>query len=217
MNSAFTNWSDFLQQWEQEALDILIPLQEYNSSLLTELEQEFLESKTLSQPSATTAQIQLLEYRLGTKLPSSYVNFLQTSNGWIQLAMDAEDGLLWSTEEIVWFREQDPEWIEIWEQNDQAQVPDSDYLVYGEKQDCINLRPKYLRTALAISACIESAVYLLNPQIVTSEGEWEAWYFGNELPGADRYPSFREMMIVEKQRTLYNLRDSCDYRLSLID
>ena len=179
MNLEFTNWSSFLQQWNEEALNILIPLQEYNSSLLTELEEEFLESQTLSQPGVTKAQIESLEDRIGTKLPPSYIDFLSTSNGWIQLAMDIEDGFLWSTEEVVWFREQDPAWIEAWDCDQSYDVPDSDYFVYGEKQDCVHLRTKYLRTALAISPCIESAVYLLNPQIVTSEGEWEAWYFGN--------------------------------------
>ena len=213
MSLEFTNWLDFLQQWNEEALNILASLQKYNSSFLTELEQEFLQRKTLSQSGATKSQIQFLENRLGTKLPPSYVDFLSTSNGWIQLAMDVDDGLLWSTEEVVWFREQDPEWIEAWDCDPNDTVPDSDYFVYGEKQDCVHLRTKYLRTALAISPCIESAVYLLNPQIVTPEGEWEAWYFGNALPGADRYRSFLEMMIAEKERTLDNLRYSCDYRL----
>lgn len=38
------------------------------------------------------------------------------------------------------------------------------------------------------------AILLLNPQVITSEGEWEAWFFSNWGPGADRYPSFWELM-----------------------
>ncbi len=44
-----------------------------------------------------------------------------------------------------------------------------------------------------------SAIYLLNPQVVTEEGEWEAWFFANWLPGAARYRSFQEMMEAEYQ------------------
>jgi len=211
MKSSF-DWKNFLQQWSQEAWEILSPVQRQNPSSLFELENEFLQSRTLLKPPATSAQIEALEYRLNAKLPQSYVDFLLVSNGWIQLAMDVDDGLLWSTEEVKWFREQDPDWIEAWYSDDE--VCDRTYFVYGEKQDCVHLRTKYLPSTLAISNCIESAVYLLNPEIITEEGEWEAWFFGNALPGANRYRSFLEMMMAEKERTLDNLKDSISFRLT---
>ncbi|MER6977287.1 hypothetical protein [Streptomyces carpinensis] len=37
-------------------------------------------------------------------------------------------------------------------------------------------------------------VYLLNPCVVTSDGEWEAWYLAHWLPGAVRYRSFWDLM-----------------------
>ena len=37
-------------------------------------------------------------------------------------------------------------------------------------------------------------MYLLNPMVVTPEGEWEAWMFAHWLPGARRYRSFWELM-----------------------
>jgi len=40
----------------------------------------------------------------------------------------------------------------------------------------------------------DSAVYLLNPQVISADGEWEAWFFANWLPRAHRYRSFQEMM-----------------------
>ncbi len=76
-------------------------------------------------------------------------------------------------------------------------VSDNEYFIYGENQDCSKLRTEYLRTALEISDKGESSIYLLNPQIVTESGEWEAWFFGDWLPGADRYRSFQEMMQAE--------------------
>lgn len=50
-------------------------------------------------------------------------------------------------------------------------MPDEKYLVYGEEQDCVTLRIEYLKTALSISEGIDSAIYLLNPQVVTEDGE----------------------------------------------
>ncbi|PHV62259.1 SMI1/KNR4 family protein [Cyanobacterium aponinum AL20118] len=207
------NWLDFLEKWSQEALEILSPLQkEENISSLTESELEFLTTKTLLKPPATPSQIENLENRLRKKLPPSYKDFLRTSNGWIQLAMDAEDGILWSTEEVDWLIKQEPELVETWHNGRDNYVSDEKYFVYGKEQDCIDVRTEYLCSALALSPLIDSAIYLLNPQVVTNDGEWEAWFFGNELPGANRYPSFAQMMIAEKERVLYSLKDSCDYR-----
>ena len=50
---------------------------------------------------------------------------------------------------------------------------------------------------LEISDESDSAIYLLNPEVVTAEGEWEAWLFANWLPGASRYRSFAELMEAE--------------------
>ncbi len=125
--------------------------------------------------------------------------------------MDAGDGKIWSSDQVQWFRDQDPQWIAAW--TDYAyEVPDEEYFVYGEEQDCVNLRREYLKTALAISEGIDSAIYLLNSQIVTEEGEWEAWFFSNTLPGAYRYQSFREMMQAEKIQVLENLREGLEFR-----
>lgn len=43
----------------------------------------------------------------------------------------------------------------------------------------------------------DAAIYVLNPQIVTPEGEWEAWLFADWLPGAARYRSFQDLMQAE--------------------
>ncbi|MEQ8226028.1 MAG: hypothetical protein ABRQ37_27190, partial [Candidatus Eremiobacterota bacterium] len=58
-----------------------------------------------------------------------------------------------------------------------------------------------------ISEEVDSAIYLLNPHVVTSDGEWEAWFFGYTLPGAIRYRSFREMMEGEYFRILTGMKD----------
>src|SRR5262249_53269815 len=69
------------------------------------------------------------------------------------------------------------------------------YFVYGPEQDPINLRREYLEHTLEISTRGDSSVYLLNPMIVGTDGEWEAWFFANWGPGAHRHQSFAEMML----------------------
>ena len=90
-------------------------------------------------------------------------------------------------------------------------IRDAEYFVYGEAQDCRTLRVGYLQTALEISSKGDAAIYLLNPQVLTPEGEWEAWFFCDWLPGADLYGSFLEMMQAEYENFL-DLRDIRDHR-----
>jgi hypothetical protein len=47
---------------------------------------------------------------------------------------------------------------------------------------------------LEVSDIGDSAILLLNPEVVTPDGEWEAWDFANWHPGAVRYRSFWDMM-----------------------
>ena len=61
----------------------------------------------------------------------------------------------------------------------------------------MRFRVEYLESALEVSEEGDSAVYLLNPEVVTADGEWEAWFFANWLPGASRYRSFTELMEAE--------------------
>lgn len=44
--------------------------------------------------------------------------------------------------------------------------------------------------------------YLLNPEVATPEGEWEAWILGHKILGAQRWPSFWGM-VQEESRTQF--------------
>ena len=61
----------------------------------------------------------------------------------------------------------------------------------------MRFRIEYLESAVEVSDIGDSAIFLLNPQVVTPDGEWEAWFFANWLPGASRYRSFGELMETE--------------------
>jgi hypothetical protein len=152
-------------------------------------------------PAASEEQIRAAEARLGTYLPPSYRQFLKVSNGWRVTGTFA--GRVYSCEEIRWFRVEHQDWIDAYV-TPPAPAPhrmwslsDAEYFVYGDDQDPARIRPEYLQTALEISAVGDSALYLLNPTVVSDDGEWEAWHFANWLPGANRFRSFWEMMIAE--------------------
>ena len=113
------------------------------------------------------------------------------NSGWSDLQ-------LWSTEEVEWFATRNQNWIDGWKQTDDEKlptVPDDLYFVYTQEQDCINLRTEYLQNALEISSdSRDGDIFLLIPEVIFDDGEWEAWHFGSKLPGATRYRSFYELM-----------------------
>ena len=200
------NWESFLRQWSRELLKSKRDDQE-------ELPREVIKSGWLGYPGATEEQITRAENRLGMALPPSYREFLKVSNGWRQTTPFIYK--LWSTERIEWFALRHRAWIDAYAERSKDyyqnssgsqlvtfSIPDQEYFVYGDAQDCSKVRVEYLKTALEISDQGDSAIYLLNPQVVTEDGEWEAWFFCDWLPGADRYSSFREMMQTEYQNFL---------------
>ncbi len=216
------DWESFLRQWSQSIIETM---EDEEKQFLSP---QILESGWLGYPGATEEQIARAEARLGVKFPPSYRAFLKITNGWPQTAKQTEsfNHRLWSTEEIERFAARHPRWIqafnerqdmsdvslddELQELDDQWEpvtLSDAEYLVYGEEQDPRKIRPEYLRTAVEISDVGIDSIYLLNPQVTTPDGEWEAWFFADYLPGADRYRSFQEMMETEYLNFL-ELRES---------
>ncbi|MHB1134096.1 MAG: SMI1/KNR4 family protein [Chloroflexota bacterium] len=188
------DWQPLLIRWRKE----LIASPRWGQGLPSEV----ATSGWLGFPGASEEQLARAETRLGTRLPPSYRAFLRTSNGW--RATGTFIDYVYACEELEWFRARHQQWIDAYVSppllhflRPTPRLSDAEYYVYGEEQDSARFRPEYLRTALAISAEGDSAIYLLNPQVVTPEGEWEAWFFANWLPGASRYRSFWEMMQAE--------------------
>jgi SMI1 / KNR4 family (SUKH-1) len=200
------DWESFLKRWSQEMLESVD--RDRNT-----LPVEVAESGWLGYLGATDEQIARAETRLGITLPPSYRAFLKVTNGWQHATLFINK--LWSTEEIEWFNVRHPEWIDALLEKfgssvaDSSQgsfrshsIPDDEYFVYGDEQDCSKIRVEYLQQILEISPRGEAAIYLLNPHVVTEEGEWEAWFLGDWLPGADRYRSFQDMMQAEYESFL---------------
>ncbi len=183
------SWREFLEQLNRVLLQ--------DADVVEQLSSDIVAAGWLGCPSATDTQIMEAEGRLGTILPPSYRDFLKVSNGWRRPTWFIPR--LWSTEEIEWFSVKHQHWIDVLTK-DPFPVPDADYFLYGERQSTLNYRVEYLRTALEISARGDGAIFLLNPRVVTEEGEWEAWLLSNKAPGAERFRSFREMMQGQYER-----------------
>ena len=194
-------WKGFLEQWSRDLLQ--------DPDVVEDLPVEVVASGWFGYPGATEAQIAQAEVRLGTVLPPSYRDFLRVSNGWRRLTPFVYR--LWSTEEIEWFSVRNQDWIDAWNKYPRA-VSDTDYFIYGEGQRTERMRVEYMRTALEISETGDSAILLLNPQVVTGDGEWEAWFLANWSGGAARYRSFLEMMQAQYESFL-DLREQAAHDL----
>lgn len=183
-------------------------LKKWNSDLLKDegvedfVDSAYLKAKWLGMPAASETDIAIAESRLGADFPQSYRQFLLIANGWIYPGNDMDfPGPLRPIERVCWLREEDAEWIDAWVNAGHTDVSDDDYFVYGEEQDPVTLRVDYLKSCLKISDVTEGGVYLLNPDVKGKDGEWEAWHFSNELPGATRCRTFRDL--IKQQRALF--------------
>ncbi|BAZ08415.1 hypothetical protein NIES4071_02200 [Calothrix sp. NIES-4071] len=181
------NWENRIREWSLLRIELL---EDYEKE---ELPPEVFESGYLGYPGATEEQITATEARLGVTFPPSYREFLKVSNG---LRSTSEYGLEFcGTEDIVWYAPDHQDWvdelIETWNQP----VTDEKYFVYGDEQSCYTFRPEYLQTALEISSEDMGYIFLLNPQIIVIDNEWEAWFcsFSSSF-SIYRYRSFGEMM-----------------------
>ncbi|MEV6744517.1 SMI1/KNR4 family protein [Streptomyces sp. NPDC051080] len=183
-------WRELLQRWSDEWLDPVLHEQERSEPFPDAVRA----ARWLGSAGATPQELAALEARLGTVLPPSYREFLRTSDGWL----DTTSGIrrLLPVREIGWVRDLDPELIEGWTGGGEPDdVPDEQYFVHGDEQEPWTIRTEYLNDLLKISHTPGALdVYLLNPRVVTPDGEWEAWYFAHWLPGAVRHRSFRDLM-----------------------
>jgi HEAT repeat protein len=179
-------WRPFLEQWSRQWLGV----HEY----AVEQTDEVIASGWLGYPGATEQEVEQLERRLGRTLPPSYRAFLRVSNGWRRTSPFIEQ--VWSTADVGYFRERHQDWIDVL-MDDASEVSDEQHGRYGDEQDVIVFRAEYLRDAVQISDVGDAAVYLLNPVVVTADGEWEAWFLASWLPGAKRYRSFWDLLHAE--------------------
>lgn len=161
-----------------------------------ELTREALSSGWCGLPPAAESEILDSERRLGITLPPSYRSFLSISNGWRPFSNFIE--CLLPVQKIERYRDADPEDLallqECFQQDD---VSDEDYLDYADDKHVEALRHRYYPESLLVGKMWDGGggeLVLLNPQIVSPDGEWEAIFFANWIPGNQRYGSFRDLV-----------------------
>lgn len=163
----------------------------------------------LGKTAATEAELENLERRLLCQLPPSYRNFLAASNGFGPISGFIYD--LCSAAEVNWLVQEDPELVEMWEEDvvlfaDDPNLNDDPYLCYDNLPPEGVLRPGHMRQCLMISHWGDAGFLALNPT-QQHEGEWEAWHFANWHPGALRYRSFAALMQASYQSYVELRRD----------
>jgi len=188
------DWRPFLEQYSR---DLIAYEQPAGGG---EWPDEVITSGWVGYAGASEGQIMALEGRIGARLPPSYRQFLAVTNGW--RCTGAFIYKMWSAEEVDWFRVRNKEWVDIWNSigDDDSGPPEA----------------LEMKTALEINDTGDSAILLLNPQVITADGEWEAWFFSNWNPGARRYPSFWDLMHDQCQTMLNFIADD-NKRLSIKD
>src|SRR3954467_5085835 len=93
-------WDELLRRWSEGGL---------SSSFADELPADVRAAGWLGFPPASDEQIVAAEARLKIPLPPSYKEFLRVSNGWGRTSPAIDR--VWGTEEIGWFRKNDPQWV----------------------------------------------------------------------------------------------------------
>ncbi len=185
-------WRPFLERFSEAMLE--------DDSIRDRLPSDVVSSGWLGFDPASADEIDALESRIDASLPPSYRSFLETTNGWRDCG--AFIYRMWSTHEVDWFRVRHQQWIdayeEPWKEGQDGEpalpsIPDEEYFVYGGNS-YPPMRVEYLPSTLDISDVGDSAIVLLNPEVIFDDGEWEAWFFATLCIDPNRYRSFRELM-----------------------
>ena len=176
------DWKNLLESIEQQVTS------SYSNEEISILYPEKPEKILL--PPASPEDIHQLESRLQIALPTSYKEFLLTSNGLKILSTTYWN--IFPSDQVTFLRDFDPHLVSIWE-NGNDDISDDEYFVYGEEQDSVTLRGKYMKNCVAVSGWGDAGILLLNPEIKFDD-EWEAWSFANWYPGAYRYKSFWDLV-----------------------
>ncbi len=182
------NWQELIEEYEKNIdNECRIEYADWIEPYSKELEAIFKENKIVNKSASNEALLEA-QKRLDTKLPNSYIDFLQYSNG---LLMPDKFVNLLPIEHVDWFYNLNQEWVDIWlECADEDEGEEFKDVITG---DPVEFKVYDLKYALQISDTLEGDVLLLNPN-KKRDGEWEGWWFSNAHPGVVRYENFYDML-----------------------
>jgi hypothetical protein len=125
---------------------------------------------------------------------------LSISNGW--RPFDSFIGRLLSVGEVEHFGKANPERLaSLQKAYRENAVSDIEYLDYEPAKNVEAMRIGYYQDSLLVGTAwgVEDDMVILNPHIVFPDGEWEAIFFANWIPGNQRYRSFRDFVAYSVQ------------------
>ena len=144
-------------------------------------------------PAASPIEIQTAETRLGIRLPPSYREFLEVSDGWRTTGYFLDR--LWPVTEVQRLSDRNAMMVNALMESDEKAEPltDEAYRAYGPGLHQPP-RMKYLNNAIELGNCDSGEIYcLLNPEVGFTDREFEIWHFDLE-DLSRRFPSFWEFM-----------------------
>ncbi|WP_067186022.1 SMI1/KNR4 family protein [Microtetraspora niveoalba] len=174
-------WNDLLHSVNAAAQEYFAQYRAHLAQRPAQPDDGFGRAPWLGTTGASEAEIVRHEERLGMRLPPSYREFLQVTDGWDEYSHSSLR--LLSLNEVGWTRDVEPMIAQIWDGLDGA-----------DPQDTWYLHQESVSASLCVSEEIEGQVWLLNPHVVGPDGEWEAWDFASWHPGEVRYRSFWDLM-----------------------
>ena len=174
------DWLEFLQAFNRDLLERIDSayigrLRESGQTFEAALARygvtdQVLQSGWLGYAPATDDQLARLESRLGKPLPPSYRALLRASNGFRMPQMNIPR--LRPADEVQWLRAENQPLIDL----------------FKPAEDMSNM------IQISDQELSGSAINLLNPSIVSADGEWEAVRFAHWIPGCTKYASLWELM-----------------------
>ena len=158
------------------------------------LEGDRVEDRGSSETENASQQLAEAEARLGISLPLSFRRFLLRPQRAASVGEGGDACALRSLEELCWARD-DAEllaFMAAWDEGASA-APEVSEAEHRATDDPAIFRRAFVDGALLISH-VGAGFLLLNPAVVGSDGEFEAWHFAPWYPGAARWPNFAAML-----------------------
>lgn len=206
-------WEQLLKVWELKVLDILKDAQNEGVNLEgADILLDILKYNSMMFPGASEREVIRAEERLSCKLPDSYRQFIQLTNGWRHVFLDQEDGLILPIDQIALFKYKYPAHFKYFEDYEGMDVSAGFdvYYMYEESRKADVSCVGDVSSSIAISEYVNNGVVLLVPAVTFKDSEWEVWHI--QMPdGIYRYDSFWSWMKAESVRTVNVLEDDIKY------
>ncbi len=165
------------------------------------------QAKWLGCEPASEAQISAAEDRIQRELPPSLRSFYRVTNGWLLAGNSIFD--IQPVERIDWMSRSQPELFEMLKSDldDRPDpnvppdaAPDSDAEFWYEQ----GVR---VRRSLVLNRLGDDALWMLDPEARTLEGEWAGGQFAAWEPGMRWYATSFAQLMIEERKTFLEIRE----------